>query len=79
MLLYNLFQLNVYLYFVYLHFQYLLILLYSSIAITNLNYFDQTEVLQGGEFKVIGMTSSIQTNSSGQELANTIIPLSVKL
>ena len=39
------------------------------IAITNLNYFDQTEVLQGGEFKVIGMTSSVQTNSSGQAKA----------
>lgn len=36
------------------------------IAITNLNYFDQTEVLQGGEFKVIGMTSVVQTNSNGQ-------------
>ncbi len=36
------------------------------IAITNLYYFDQTQTLQGAEFKVSGMSSSLQTNSNGQ-------------
>ena len=36
------------------------------ITVTNLYYFNHDEVLQGGEFKVTGMKSSLQTNSDGQ-------------
>lgn len=36
------------------------------ITVTNLYYFNHDEVLQGGEFQVTGMKTSLQTNSDGQ-------------
>lgn len=36
-----------------------------SAVVTNLYYFDQTQILQGSEFKITGMKSSVGTNSTG--------------